>query len=176
MGQLKNITGLVFLCLILLFNSCMNNDIKDPCKLENVDTPFVVPCKLSKDIDTVKIYIHGSWTWLQEARAVRELQTTKYFTPKTEKYSLELKFHGDTATYYRCDKVDAIYKFAIVKLKEISGTNFPEDEDPVLIYYDLNTGLRQTHVPIVICNGYCILQYEYVSSFVGPFTWKKISN
>lgn len=176
MEELKNVTGFVLVCLLLLFHSCKNEDIKDPCKLENVETPFVVSCKLSKNIDSVKMYIHGTWTWLQEARPIRELQTTKYLTPKTEGYSLELKLHGDTATYYKCNKVDAVYKFAIVKLKEISGTNFPEDENPVLVYYDLNTGLRHTHVPIVICKNYCILQYEDVSSFVGPFTWKKISN
>lgn len=172
--KLKNTLGVILMCGVLFFHSCKDYEINS-CKLEDVKTPFIVPCKLSKDIDTVKMLINGSWTWLQEEREQRGMPV-KYLTPMTEQFSLELKFRGDTATYYKCNKVDAQYRFAIIRLKEISGTNFPEDEDPILIYYSLSTGLRQTHVPILICDGYCILQYQYVSSVAGQSTWKKIQN
>lgn len=172
--KIKDILGVMLLFGVLSIHSCKDDEINS-CKLENIETPFMVPCKLSKDIDTVKMFINGTWTWLQEEREQRG-KPVQYLTSMSEGYSLELQFHGDTATYYKCNKVDAQYRFAIIRLKEISGTNFPEDEDPVLIYYNLSTGLRQTHVPILICNGYCILQYQYVSSVAGQSTWKKIQN
>lgn len=154
------------------FKSCKSDNVI-PCILEDVKTPFVAPCKTTKNLDTIKMLIKGTWTWLQEERPIRGLQITKYLTPKTEGYSLDLKLHGDTATYYKCSKVDETYRFAIIRLKEISGTNFPEDEDPVLIFYDLKTGLRDTHVPLKICPEYLILQYQYVRSIEGENTWKR---
>lgn len=160
----------VFCCLVNL-ESCKEDD--KPCVMEEVATPFRAPCQSNKDIDTIKMYIQGTWTWLQEERPVRGLQTTKYLTPKSEGYSLELRLQDDIATYYKCGVVDDSYKFAVIRLKEISGTNFPEDEDPVLIFYDLKTGLRKTHVPLKICPDYLILQYQYVSSVVGEYTWKR---
>lgn len=174
---LKHAFKLLLALTILAFESCKNDDAI-PCKLEDVATPFIVPCRLSKDIDTVKMYIEGTWTWLQEKR-VQLGFPTEYLTPKSEGYSLELKLKNDTATYYKCNKIDSQYRFAIIKWKDAPGSGtagFPEGELPVLIYYNLSTGTRVIDVPLVLCNNYCILQYQYVSSFFGPYTWKKISN
>lgn len=160
------------LTLVLLVNllGCKHDDIL-PCQLEDVQTPYVLTCKTTKDIDTIRMYIHGKWTWLQEKRQQRG-QPTEYLTPKTEGYSLEFKLQNDTATFYKCNTVDAVYRFRIVRLKEISGTYFPEDEDPVLAYYDLTTGLRFHHVPILICSDMLVLQHQFVSSFAGEEIWK----
>jgi hypothetical protein len=175
----KHIAGLILLCGLVAIHSCKNDEFTTPCKLENVEIPFNVPCTLTNNIDTVKTYIEGTWSWLQEERPIRGLQTTKYFTPTTEGYSLELKLQNDTATYFKCGKMDGQYRFAIIKWKDAPGSGtagFPEGELPVLIFYDLSTGTRVTDVPLIICSNYCILQYQFVSSILGPYTWKKTSN
>ena len=74
------LTILFLLVCSLNFESCKKDNL---CALPDVKTPFEVPCKLSKNIDTVKMYIEGIWTWLQEERVVRG-QPTKYLTPNTE--------------------------------------------------------------------------------------------
>jgi hypothetical protein len=158
-----------------LISACNESDEENPCILENVKAPFVAPCKLTKNMDSVKMYIQGTWTWLQEERVQRG-QPTKYLTPQTEGVSYMVKLSGDSTISYKCGALTGKSKFAIVRLKEISGTNFPEDEDPVMVFYDLRTGARTSYVPIVICESYYILQYQYVSSVVGPNTWKKITN
>jgi hypothetical protein len=173
-----NIISLVLVFYLMFLPSCKNDDIPQPCTLIEVVTPFSAPCNLTNEIDSIKKHIQGRWTWLQEERVQRG-QPTKYLTPKTEGYSLELEFKNDVATYYKCGKKDSQYKFAIIRWKDApdSGTDgFPEGEWPVLIYYDLSTGVRYTDVPIQICNDYCIFQYQYVRSIVGPYTWKRISN
>ena len=173
-----NIISLVLVFYLMFLTSCKNDDIQQSCNLIEVVTPFNVPCKLSKDLDTVRMDIKGRWTWLQEERVQRG-QPTKYLTPKTEGYSLELEFKNDVATYYKCGKMDSQYKFAIIRWKDAPGSGtagFPEGELPVLIYYDLSSGLRYTDVPVQICDDYCIFQYQYVRSIEGPYTWKRISN
>jgi hypothetical protein len=169
---------LVLIFSLLFLSSCKNDDIRQPCNLIEVVTPFIAPCKLTSDIDSIKMYIQGRWTWLQEERVQRG-QPTKYLTPKTEGHSLELEFKNNVATYYKCGKIDSQYKFAIITWKDApdSGTEgLPEGEWPVLIYYDLSTGVRVTDVPLRLCYSYSIFQYQFVSSIVGPYTWKRVSN
>lgn len=163
--------------LILYLQSCKTDDI-DQCRLEEVVTPFIAPCKTTRDLDTIKMFINGRWTWLQEERVQRG-QPIRYLTPKLEGYSLELKLKNDTATYYKCNQIDSQYRFAVIKWKDVPGAGtagFPEGEWPVLIYYDLKTGVRAQGTPVKICSTYLILQYQYVSSIVGPYTWKRLSN
>jgi hypothetical protein len=173
-----NIVSLVLVFNLLFLPSCKNDDILQPCNLIEVVTPFNAPCKLTNDIDSIKMRIQGRWTWLQEERVQRG-QPTKYLTPKNEGYSLDLELKNDVATYYKCGEIDSQYKFAIIRWKDApdSGTDgFPEGELPVLIYYDLSTGLRVTDVPLKLCDSYCVLQYQFVSSIVGPYIWKRVSN
>ena len=66
------------------------------------------------------------------------------------------------------------YKYKIQLLGEISGTTFPEDSLPVFVKYRLSDGLREGHVPIKICNGYLVEQYQFVSSIVGEWIWRKL--
>ena len=175
---LNNIIAFIVTCSLIFISSCKDDNIQQSCNLIEVVTPFIAPCKLTSDIDSIKFYIQGRWTWLQEERVQRG-QPTKYLTPKTEGYSLDLEFKNDVATYYNCGNIENQYKFAIIRWKDVpdSGTNgFPEGEWPVLIYYDLSTGLRVTDVPLQLCDNFCVLHYQYVSSVVGPYTWKRVSN
>ncbi len=163
---------------LLLISSCNESSKPSPCILENVETPFRVPCMLTRNIDTVEMNIQGTWTWLQQEEVQRG-KPTKYLTPKTEGYSLELKLENDTATYYTCNKAGVQRRFDIIKWKDAPGSGtdgFPEGELPVLIFYDLKTGLRVTDVPIRICSQYLIMDYQFVRSIGGPDTWKKKSN
>ncbi|MBS4064627.1 MAG: hypothetical protein KGZ74_08705 [Chitinophagaceae bacterium] len=137
--------------------------------------PVTIDCTLSKNIDTLKQLLPGSWIWLQEERYVRTPEGAKlmYLTPKTEGYTLKMVFRNDSAFSYKNNILDSVYKYNVVKLRIISGTNFPEDEDPVLVFYTLSTGLRSYHVPIKGCNNYLVKQFQYVSSIAGETIWKK---
>lgn len=172
MGQItKKIVSVLTLCGLLFFQ-CKNDDIKTPCKLEDVRTPFVADCKLTKDLDTARMLISGTWIWLQEERRQRG-KPVEYLTPKNQDYSRTLELNGEIGKFYKCDELQLTRKFDIVKLKVITGTDYPEDEDPVLVMYDLESGVRTSHVPLRICNNYLILQGQYVSSIGGEETWKR---
>jgi hypothetical protein len=164
---------LVGLLLIGLIHSCCNDNIS-PCQLIDVLTPVAIDCKLSRDIDTAKMYINGTWTWLQEERR-RRGQPIKFLTPQTEGYSRTLVLDNETATFYKCKEVAGEYKFAIIKQKEIISTpgyEFPEDEYPVIVFYNLETNQREWYVPIMICHNILKLQYQYVTSLGGEETWR----
>ncbi len=161
--------------LFVIALACKTDDIQEPCLLEDVQSPIVIECYLTKDLDTAKLYIQGSWSWLQEERRQRG-KPVEYLTPKNQGYSRTLELNGEIAKFYTCDELDLTSKFDIIKLKEITGTDYPEDEDPVLVLFDLETGIRTSHVPLKICNNYLVLQYQYVSSIIGEKTWKRITN
>lgn len=135
--------------------------------------PIQILCQLSNNLDTIRFYIKGNWEWLQEKRADRVQQKFVYLTPKTEGYSLTLALGNDTARFYKNNLPDSVYTYKVVRLAEISGTSFPEDSLPVLVFYNLYNGMRNSHVPIKICSNYMLLQYQYVSSIVGEDIWKK---
>lgn len=154
------------------FHSCKYDEIKTPCLLEDVQSPIAIECKLTKDLDTAKLYISGSWAWLQEERRQRG-KPIEYLTAKNQGYSRTLELKGETAKFYKCGQIESTFKFSIKRLKEISGTNFPEDDDPILVFYNLQTGIRSSYVPLRICDRYLILQGQYVSSIAGEETWRR---
>ena len=157
-----------FLIIILLFSifSCKKKPVEEYI-------PVQILCTLSKNIDTVTLYIQGTWEWLEEKRYNRGLQKIEYFTPKTQGYSLTLKLSNDTARYFKNNLLESTYTFKIQRLTEISGTNFPEDQDPVIVFYNLHNGLRSSYVPLKICSNYLLLQYQFVRSIEGEWIWKK---
>lgn len=152
--------------LALVFNCCKKS------KGEEYQ-PIQIPCQLSKDLDTVKLYIQGSWQWMEEKKVDRVQQKFVYLTPQNQGYSLTLKLNNDTARFFKNNQPDSVYTYRVVLLHEISGTNFPEDNDPVLVFYNLYNGLRNSHVPLKICSDYMLLQYQYVTSNGGESIWKK---
>lgn len=117
--------------------------------------------------------IRGNWTWLEEKRVDRLRQDYVYLTPKNQGYTLSLCLSNDTARFFKNNRPDSVYTYKVVRLTEISGTNFPEDNDPVLLLNSLHNGLRDSHVPIKICGNYLVLQYQFVTSNSGELIWKR---
>ena len=158
---------LLFITLLLsIFCCCKKN------KPEEYQ-PVQIPCQLTKNLDTAKLYIQGTWQWLEEKRYNRGLQKTEYLTPQNQGYTLIMKLNNDTARFFKNNRPDSVYTYKVIRLTEISGTNFPEDQDPVLAFYNIHNGLRSSYVPLKICSNYLLLQHQYVSSIVGERIWKK---
>lgn len=143
------------------------------CKKDKPYEPFTIPCTLTEDSNLAKIYIKGTWEWIQDKRIVRGQNGISYMTPETEGYNLKMIIGDSTLRYFKNNEFKD-YKYKIQLLGEISGTNFPEDSLPVFVKYRISDGLREGYVPIKICNGYLLEQYQFVSSIVGEWIWKKI--
>jgi hypothetical protein len=135
--------------------------------------PIQISCTLTKDLDSCRSLIQGTWTWLEEKRIDRVRQRFVYLTPKNQGYKLSLTLVKDTARFYKNNRPDSVYTFRVARLTEISGTNFPEDNDPVLVFYSLHNGLRDSHVPIKICSNYLLMQNQFVSSIIGEEIWRR---
>jgi hypothetical protein len=158
---------LILITLIFLTFSCKK-------KPDEEYIPVHIPCTLSKNLDTARLYIQGTWQWLEEKRYNRGLQKTVYLTPQNQGYTLTMKLHNDTARFSRNNQPDSVYKYRVVRLKEISGTNFPEDEDPVIVFINISTDIRQWYVPIKICDTFLVMQSQYTTSLGGEGIYKKL--
>ena len=143
------------------------------CKKEKVYQPVQISCNLTKDLDSCKALIKGSWTWLEEKRPNLLQGRNDYITPKTEGYTRSLSFSNDTARFYKNSRPDSVYTYKIVKQAEITGTNYSEDNNPVLVLYKLHNGIRHGFVPLRICKDFLLLQYESRSHNQGNEIWKK---
>ncbi len=143
------------------------------CKKSKPYEPFVIPCALTKDSSLAKQYIYGTWEWVEEKRASRTQADYIYLTPKTEGYSLKMII-GDSTFSILKDNNKYDYKYRIQLLGEISNTNFPEDSLIVFVRYRLSDGLRDNYVPIRLCNGYLVQEYQFVSSILGERIWRKL--
>ena len=135
--------------------------------------PVQIPCTLSKNIDTVKLYIQGTWEWLEEKRADRVQQKFVYLTPQTQGYTSTMQIGKDTIRFFKNNYPDSVYTYKILLQHDITGTNYPEDQDPALVFYRLYDGLRSNYVPLKICPDYLLLQYQYVTSIGGEIILKK---
>lgn len=155
----------LILVVLSLFTLCA-------CKKEKVKRPYVpiVRCAdMTKNIDTINMFIQGNWEWVEEYRVTR-YNGEEYFTPSSpNSYHLNLKLSGDTARFFVNSTPDSIYRFRIQRELEI--TNYPTDSLPVIVYYSFYTGQRMSYVPIMICKNQLLMQHQYVSSFVGERLW-----
>ncbi|HOH96634.1 MAG TPA: hypothetical protein PK638_05575 [Candidatus Enterocola sp.] len=115
----------------------------------------------------------GNWVWLEEKRFNRVKGVYEYLTPQNQGYTSSISFKNDTAYIFKSGVPESVYTYEVVRLSEISGTNFPEDNDPVLVFYNLSDGLRNSHVPIKICKDFLLLQHQYVTSIGGESIWKR---
>lgn len=154
--------------IILLFSGLCCTD-----KPEQPYVPVTIPCTLSKNIDTVKLYIKGTWEWLEEIRYYFGQPGPVYLTPQTEGYTSRMEIGSDTLRFFKNNKPDSVYTYKILLQHDVTGTNYPEDQDPALVLYRLYDGLRNNYIPIKICPDFLLLQHQYVSSVVGPRIWKK---
>ena len=152
------------LSLISLLVCCCKKD-------EKPYTPVQRSPELTRNMDSIQKYIHGSWIWLEEKRWDRTIGVYKYLTPETEGYSARLEMSGDTARFYKNNLPDSSYKFQVLRESDIS--NWPDDSLPVLVFYLFSTGERQTYVPIKICKDQLLMQYEFVSSTLGEKLWRR---
>ncbi len=163
----------LYLLLISIFfgiSCCKKKEIIDE---NETYKPVQVNCILSKNLDSAKLYIAGAWNWVEEKRVDRRQQKFIYLTPQTEGYSLVMNFRNDTVRFFRNNQIDSVYTYKILLQHEITGTNYPEDQEPALVFYRLYDGLRSGYVPLKICENYLLLQHQYVSSVVGGRIWKK---
>lgn len=144
------------------------------CKKDKPYNPFVIPCTLTEDTSLQKIYIKGTWEWVEEKRLGSGQNGFSYLTPKTEGYSLRMIIKDSTLQSFRNSTLESSYKYRIQLLGEISGTFFPEDSLPVFVLYRLTDGIREQHVPIKICNNFLLQQFQFVSSISGEKIWRKL--
>ncbi len=157
--------------IITLFQtliSCSKN--KQP---EAEYIPVEISCTMTKNLDSCKLLIVGNWDWLEEKRFNRVKGVYEYLTPQNQGYTSSISFKNDTAYIFKSGVPESVYTYEVVRLSEISGTNFPEDNDPVLVFYNLSDGLRNSHVPIKICKDFLLLQHQYVTSIGGESIWKR---
>jgi hypothetical protein len=139
------------------------------CKKDYI--PVKIDCALRSDIDSIKKDLSGTWVWLQEYRFNQRDRKFEYLTPKTEGYSLTLKFDGNRASYFKNNKPDSVYNYDVEMLSSITG--FVEDSIPILVLYTVNTGLRNSYVPVQSCPTFLLTKSQFVSSVLGEFVWKK---
>lgn len=139
------------------------------CKKEY--QPVQINCSLTRDIDSIKKFLPGTWVWLQEKRANRGGQKYEYLTPKTEGYTLTLKFEGNKAYYFKNSQPDSIYTYDVVR--ELTITGNAEDSLPIIVFYTISNGLRYQYVPVKACPSFLLMQYQFVTSLFGEDTWRK---
>ncbi len=169
-------TIILFTFLLSGFCGCKKNNSNNPVSevfrpiREEEYIPIQIPCYLSRNLDTAKLYIQGTWEWLEEKRMTRN-HGLIYLTPQTQGYTLTLKLKNDTAWFFKNNQPGSVYTYKILQEKEI--TNYPDDNKPVIAYYRLSDNLRSSYVPIKICPEYLLMQHQYVSSIVGENIWKK---
>jgi hypothetical protein len=159
---MKNSTLLLAAGLALLLAGCE--------KEEKPYVPVVRCSNFTRNIDTINMYINGTWEFLEELRCGRN--GCEYLTPESPRmYKISLKLSGDTARFYVNNQPDSIYQYRIQWLYEF--TNYPGDTLPVLVYYSFYTGLRKSQVPIMICSNQILMQHQFVSSYVGERLWMR---
>ena len=154
-----------FVLLLFLFGSC---------KKDKPYVPFVIPCQLTQDIPLSQTYIKGTWEWVEEHRIERGQNGERYLTPKTEGYTRRMIFRDSIMQFLKNNNVEGEFKYKVSFTGDYTGTNYPEDSLPALIFYKLPDGGEYSHIPIKICDKYLVLQNQYVSSIIGEEIWKKL--
>ena len=142
------------------------------CKKDKEYQPVQISCNLTKDLDSCKALIKGSWTWLETKLPNPLNGRDEYITPKSEGIIKSLSFTNDTARFYKNNRPDSVYTYKIVRLTELTGTNYSEDNLPVLVFYQLHSGRRYDFVFLSICRDYLYLDYES-RRHGGYEIWKK---
>lgn len=140
-------------------------------KEEKPYVPVQLCADLSRNMDTINQYIHGTWDWIEEKRYNRIKGEYEYFTPKDYGYNLTRIFSGDTLKFFNNTTLDSVYQFKIQKEFEI--TNFPSDTLSVIAYYSFHTGLSRGYVPIIICKTQLLMLHDINSDVIGRRLWVK---
>ena len=142
-------------------------------KGDYVHTPVQIDCALSRNLDTAKMYIQGSWQHLEDKNYTWGQQGPIYTTPNSLGFQITLKLNNDTARFFKDNTPADVYTYKVLWKGDITGFNFPEDSLPVLAYYEIPGGMRNSYVPIEICGKYLVLHYQYVTSNSGRRIMRK---
>lgn len=154
--------SIVILISVTFFYGCDKDDLYVPVK----------KCHdLSRNMDTINKYIHGTWKWVEDNRYNRLKNEYEYFTPKIRGYNITLILSGDTARFFKNETIDSTYQFRIQRELEITGV--PTDSLPVLVYYSFYTGSRRSYVPILICKYQLIMHYGGYNDLLDESIWEK---
>lgn len=157
---MKNLSSLILFLTFILF----------ACKKEVKPYVPVQRCAdRTRNMDTINLYIHGTWKFVEELRVSREYGV-QYLTPDSPEVGhWTLKLYGDTATFFTNNIEEYSYRFRIQR--ELDFTNYPTDSLPVLAYYSFSSGGMIAYIPIEICSNQLLMQGQYVSSVVGERLW-----
>ena len=143
------------------------------CCKKQVYQPIQIPCTLTKDLDSCRSLIKGNWVW-RETKILNQLEgRNDYITPKTEGNTRSLSFINDTARFYKNMRPDSVFTYKILRLTELTGTNYAEDNDPVVVFYQLHNGRRYDFVPLKMCQDYLYLDHE-MTRHGGYEIWKRL--
>lgn len=153
-----NIIILIFICL-----SCTT------CKKENnvPYIPIVISEYLTRNIDTARILMQGSWDWVETKKASYRTGEFIYTTPKTEGYAFSYLFFNNIIKTYKNNIEEGIVNFDFKFRGEITGNS--NDSLPVLVYY--NTPIK--YIPYQVSQNYLILEGQNTPSNSGQSIYKK---
>jgi hypothetical protein len=147
---MKHLSILILISIIFLYGC------------EKKEEPYVPIQRcpdLTRNMDTINKYIHGTWEWKEE----------KIYDRYKNEYERTMRLFADTAIISIPNIPDSVFRFRIQWQFEITG--FPTDSLPMLVYYSFYTGIRQNAVPIKICKNQLLLQRQLVSSIQGEALW-----
>ena len=106
---------------------------KKQLKIKNEYIPLVIPCNLSSELDTITHSFNETWEFVQEKRVNRIQGGFTYLTPNSQGYKTTMKLFSDTLAIFKNNVADSIYKYKILKQADVTGTNNPDDNEPVLV-------------------------------------------
>lgn len=117
--------------LLFLFNSCKKHE----------DEPWQKCEYLSSNVDTIKMYIQGTWELVEHRRIYRGTPSI-IDNPTTLGYSSYINVKGTRITYWttKLNDMTKSFSYRIGLEKDISQD--PYDILPILILYDENTGAK----------------------------------
>ncbi len=142
------------------------------CKKEDQPyRPIQLCTGITRNIDSINEYIHGTWEWREKKIFSRELGGYYYLTPQTQGYSISLKLSNDTAKFYVNNQPDSVYRFLILREKDL--TTMPEDSLPIIVYYSFYTGLIQSYFRVRICSTFLVTEESYRGDIAGDDIWEK---
>ncbi len=150
---------IIFLFLLL---ACNKEKIK-------YDLPCTNP---TNELLATSALIIGKWEWVSELYRVPFTNEYILKTPQTEGYTRQLNVINDKLTFYKSHVFDQSYRYNFVV--ESSLTNYPLDSLNVLVFNDLNTGIRTNYTHYKICNDTLILNFQVRSETKGIERWAKV--
>ncbi len=154
----------IHLILILLIISCNK-------KLEP-HTPIIVCSDISSNADSIKKYILGNWKWAESKFYNFDMHEYMYESPLntgTEKF---MNFSGDTIKLFINNRPESMSRYRIQPEGDLTG--FIDDTDPVLVFYNFDTGIRQVFYRVRACKNFLDLDMYYRNDALGDHIWKKL--